>query len=48
MLQKDEEAMAQDISLRRTLTNEVTLINLIKYFIRVVMVNYQLLIAIPP
>lgn len=31
--------------LRSTPTNEVTLINLIKYFIRVVMVNYQLLKA---
>lgn len=31
--------------LRSTPTNEVTLINLVKYLIRIVMVNYQLLTA---
>lgn len=40
--------MAPELSLRSTLTNEGTLINLIKYFIRVVMVNYPLPMAIPP
>lgn len=38
--------MAADLRLRSI--NEATLINLIKYFIRVVMVDYQLLVTISP